>query len=132
MAAARHADEQEHDAKHLAHRAALFGKDFTRHLAAADMLLSALAEDFQAVLAALDLVFRWVVLRLCEGNMQALVKVCELTDALLNTLYEHVSIMKLVTNALHAADVSHVDQCTACKEAVVALRHLSSCVAQTV
>jgi hypothetical protein len=72
-------------------RAALFGKDFTRHLAAVDMLLSALAEDFNAVLAALDLVFRWVVLRLCEGNMQALVKVCELTNALLNALYENVS-----------------------------------------
>ena len=72
-------------------RAALFGKDFTRHLAAVDMLLSALTEDFDALLAALDLVFRWVVLRLCEGNMQALVKVCELTNALLNALYENVS-----------------------------------------
>jgi hypothetical protein len=71
-------------------RAALFGRDFTRHIAAIDMLLSALADDFDAVLAALDLVFRWVVLRLCEGNMQALVKVCELTNALLNTLYENV------------------------------------------
>lgn len=34
------------------------------------MLQSALADDFDAVLAALDLVFRWIVLRLSEGNMQ--------------------------------------------------------------
>lgn len=54
------------------------------------MLQSALADDFDAVLAALDLVFRWIVLRLCEGNMQALLKVCELTRSLLDAMYENV------------------------------------------
>lgn len=97
-------------------RAALFGKDFTRHLAAVDMLLSALAEDFDAVLAALDLVFRWVVLRLCEGNMQALVKVCELTNALLNTLYENVS-SGVGLCILHVADPFWAPaRCIACCE----------------
>ncbi len=34
------------------------------------MLQSAVSDDFDAVLAALDLVFRWLVLRMCEGNTQ--------------------------------------------------------------
>jgi hypothetical protein len=89
------------------------------------MLLSALAEDFDAVLAALDLVFRWVVLRLCEGNMQALVKVCELTNALLNALYENVSL-GVGLCILHVADPFWVPaRCTACKREL--WLHRSSC-----
>ncbi len=76
--------------------AALFGRDFTRHTAAADMLQCALADDFEAVLAALDLVLRWIVLRMCEGNTQALLKVCELARALLDALYEHVRASHLL------------------------------------
>lgn len=34
------------------------------------MLQSAVSDDFDAMLAALDLVFRWLVLRMCEGNTQ--------------------------------------------------------------
>ena len=44
----------------------------------------------QALLSALDLVLRWLVLRICEGHMQCLLKVLELTRALLDALYDHV------------------------------------------
>lgn len=39
-------------------RAALFGKDFHRHVAAAEMLASSLEENMDAVLSVLDLLFR--------------------------------------------------------------------------
>lgn len=39
-------------------RAALFGKDFSRHVAAAEMLASDLPANMDAVVCALDLLFR--------------------------------------------------------------------------
>lgn len=53
-----------HDAGGIAHccwhicRAALFGKDFSRHVAAAEMLAADLPANMDAVVCALDLLFR--------------------------------------------------------------------------
>jgi len=68
--------------------AALFGKDFTRHMAAAEMLTADLPASMDAVVASLDLLFRWLILRICEANPQCLLKVCDLAKALLDALYE--------------------------------------------
>ncbi|KAL4854812.1 hypothetical protein ACK3TF_004509 [Chlorella vulgaris] len=69
--------------------ALLFHKDFKRHLEAAEQLVANLAELLEEVQASLDLILRWAVLRICDGNMQAsrsLVKVLEMCRALLEAL----------------------------------------------
>lgn len=48
----------------------LFAKDFKKHLDAADRLSAALPSLLEEVKASLDLLFRWVVVRICDGNMQ--------------------------------------------------------------
>jgi hypothetical protein len=40
------------------------------------------------VLGALDLLLRWIVLRVCEGNTQCLLRVLELASRLLDELYD--------------------------------------------
>ena len=57
-------------------RTLLFNKDFKRHLEAADLLTQQLPELLDEVRASLDLVFRWVVLRICDGNMQVNSNAC--------------------------------------------------------
>jgi len=42
------------------------------------------------VLGALDLLLRWVVLRVCEGNTQCLLRILELASRLLDSLYDQV------------------------------------------
>ena len=44
----------------------------------------------EAVLGALDLLLRWVVLRVCEGNTQCLLRILELAGRLLDNLYDQV------------------------------------------
>ena len=51
--------------------ALLFHKDFKRHLEAAEQLVANLADLLEEVQASLDLILRWAVLRICDGNMQA-------------------------------------------------------------
>ena len=48
-------------------------------------------ESPDAMLAALDLLLRWIVLRVCDANPQALTKVLELARELLEYLYDEVS-----------------------------------------
>ena len=65
--------------------ALLFGKDFRAHIQAVEHLEAALSESPDAVEGTLDLLLRWVVLRLCEQapNTQSLLKVLDFTaDAL--------------------------------------------------
>ena len=65
--------------------ALLFGKDFRAHIKAVEHLEAALSESPDAVEGTLDLLLRWVVLRLCEQapNTQSLLKVLDFTaDAL--------------------------------------------------
>lgn len=50
--------------------ALLFHKDFKRHLDAVELLLANLAAMLEEVQASLDLILRWAVLRICDGNMQ--------------------------------------------------------------
>ena len=50
--------------------ALLFHRDFKKHLEAAEQLLASLAEMLAEVQASLDLILRWAVLRICDGNMQ--------------------------------------------------------------
>ena len=51
----------------------------------------------EAVLGALDLLLRWVVLRVCEGNTQCLLRVLELASRLLDCLYDQVGRCHLYT-----------------------------------
>ncbi|KAL6766815.1 TOG1 [Auxenochlorella protothecoides x Auxenochlorella symbiontica] len=67
-------------------RALLFSRDFKGHLQAADTLLAQLDLVWAGVVAGLDLILRWVVLRMADGNMQSLVRVLELARALLCAL----------------------------------------------
>ncbi|PRW20522.1 microtubule associated isoform A [Chlorella sorokiniana] len=64
----------------------LFAKDFKRHLDAAEQLMASLSELLEEVQASLDLILRWAVLRICDGNMQSLVKVLEMCKVLLEGL----------------------------------------------
>ena len=66
--------------------ALLFHKDFKRHLEAADAVVAALPELLEVVAANLDLLLRWAVLRICDGNMQSLVRVLEMCRTLLEAL----------------------------------------------
>ncbi len=49
-----------------------------------------------AVLGALDLLLRWVVLRVCEGNTQCLLRILELASRLLDSLYDQVGRLLVV------------------------------------
>lgn len=55
---------------------------------AAELLLGALPAEAEAALAALDLLLRWAVLRLCDphGNTTCLLRVLELCQALFGLL----------------------------------------------
>lgn len=67
-------------------RALLFSKDFKKHLEAADMLADATQTLLAEIAASLDLLLRWAVVRICDNNMQSLVKVLETVRILLDAL----------------------------------------------
>ena len=71
-------------------RALLFSKDFRQHVEAADMLLGQLSDIPDAALSNLDLLLRWAVLRMCDGNTQCLLKVLEMCKALLELCQQMV------------------------------------------
>ena len=50
------------------------------------MLSEALPRMLEAVEASLDLILRWVVLRVCDGNTQCLLRVLDLARQLLDLL----------------------------------------------
>ena len=72
-------------------RADLFSADFRSQLRAADRLSAELARDggWPGLAANLDLLFRWVVLRLVEGNSQVAARVLDLSLALLQGVQLH-------------------------------------------
>ena len=51
-------------------------------------MLGLTAQLSEAVLGALDLLLRWIVLRVCEGNTQCLLRVLEFASRLLDELYD--------------------------------------------
>jgi len=67
-------------------RSQLFSKDFKDHIQAADILLLNLPQYFAEVQASLDLLLRWFVVRICDGNSQTLSKVLETARALMEAL----------------------------------------------
>jgi cytoskeleton-associated protein 5 len=74
-------------------RSLLFSRDFKDHVKAADSLANVLVPDdlLPEGIACLDIIFRWTIVRICEGNTQVLVRVLEMLrsilDALLTTEY---------------------------------------------
>jgi cytoskeleton-associated protein 5 len=74
-------------------RSLLFSRDFKDHVKAADLLSTALVPEdlLPEGIACLDIIFRWAIVRICEGNTQVLVRVLEMLrsilDALLRTEY---------------------------------------------
>lgn len=74
-------------------RILLFSRDFKDHVKAADSLANVLVPDdlLPEGIACLDIIFRWAIVRICEGNTQVLVRVLEMLrsilDALLTTEY---------------------------------------------
>lgn len=72
------AQQLESDLSNLASpsfQALLFAKDFKKQCAAAEMLKDALTDCYDEVLSCLDLVLKWAVLRIVEGNTQTLISV---------------------------------------------------------
>lgn len=67
-------------------RSQLFSKDFKDHIQAADVILVNLPQYFAEVQASLDLLLRWFVIRICDGNSQTLIKVLETARALMEAL----------------------------------------------
>ncbi|KAK9818850.1 hypothetical protein WJX81_005118, partial [Elliptochloris bilobata] len=69
-------------------RGLLFASDFRKHVEAAELLIAALPAEAEAELAALDLLLRWAVVRLCDphGNTTCLLRVLELCQALFGLL----------------------------------------------
>jgi len=66
--------------------ALLFSRDFKSHLKAVDALVEALPTLLPEITSTLDLLLRWAVVRVCEGNTQVLVSVLEVLKALLDEL----------------------------------------------
>ena len=67
-------------------RSQLFSKDFKDHIQAADIILVNLPQYFAEVQASLDLLLRWFVVRICDGNSQTLSKVLETARSLMEAL----------------------------------------------
>lgn len=60
----------------------MFAKDFKRCMEAVDVLLSQMDSLAREVMSCMDLLLRWVVLRMCDANTQCLLKVLDLAKAL--------------------------------------------------
>ena len=75
---------------HTHGRGLLFASDFRKHVEAAELLMAALPGEAEAELAALDLLLRWAVVRLCDphGNTTCLLRMLELCQALLGLLVD--------------------------------------------
>lgn len=64
----------------------VFSTDFRKLAAAAEALTESVAVDLEAAIDNLDLLFRWLVLRMVEANTTSLLKSFELLDKLLDAL----------------------------------------------
>jgi cytoskeleton-associated protein 5 len=47
-----------------------FHRDFSKHMEAAEQLVTSLPAELPAVQASLDLILRWAELRICDGGPQ--------------------------------------------------------------
>jgi len=74
----------------LARRRLLFAKDFKRHMEAADIILRQLGDVPKEAMSCMDLLLRWLVLRMCDANTQCLLKVLDLTKALFTLMVDQV------------------------------------------
>ena len=69
-------------------RSLLFHTDFKKHCAAVEVIASLVEDEssLQGVLDNLDLVLQWFAIRICEGNMQVLVKILDCVGGLADAL----------------------------------------------
>jgi len=69
-------------------RSLLFSRDFKDHVKAADSLANVLVPGdlLPEGIACLDIIFRWAIVRICEGNTQVLVRVLEMLRSILDSL----------------------------------------------
>ena len=70
----------------------MFAKDFKRHMEAADVILSQLGELPREAMSCMDLLLRWLVVRICDANTQCLLKVLDLTKALFQLMIDQASL----------------------------------------
>jgi len=73
-------------------RRLLFAKDFKRHMEAADIILGQLGDLPREAMSCMDLLLRWLVLRICDANTQCLLKVLALTKALFLLMIHQVML----------------------------------------
>lgn len=59
---------------------------------AADLLTAQIEPLAREVMSCMDLLLRWVVLRICEANTQCLLKVLDVTKALFALMLEQASL----------------------------------------
>jgi cytoskeleton-associated protein 5 len=64
----------------------MFSSDFQDHVLAAEALLNATPTLMSEISTSLDLIFRWLVIVLCDSNTRSTVKSLELIKAILETL----------------------------------------------
>ncbi|GMH42322.1 hypothetical protein BSKO_10241 [Bryopsis sp. KO-2023] len=83
----------------------LFSTDFKHHCQAADMIKASVESLYDEVLSCVDLIFRWAVMRIVEGNTQCLVKTLDMLKTLLEAMpsreyklseYEGIILMPVV------------------------------------
>lgn len=77
---------------------------------AARLLSEGLTSCEEAVLADLDLLLRWVALRLADANMQSSVKILDFTKELFAHLCSRVGLCLLVAYWMHSR---HFSRCIA-------------------
>lgn len=71
-------------------RTLLFAKDFKRHMDAAELILNSLDSHQSEAMSCMDLLLRWVVVRVCDANTQCLLKVLDLVKALFTLMISKV------------------------------------------
>ena len=71
-------------------RPLLFAKDFKQHVEAARLLTEALPQCQEAVCADLDLLLRWIALRMADANMQSSLKILDFNKELFAQLIGQV------------------------------------------
>eukprot|EP00898_Chlorokybus_atmophyticus_P007131 jgi/Chlat1/7419/Chrsp6S09189 len=64
----------------------LFSVDFKKHVEALDIMQKALDQQLHDIISMLDLLLRWLALRICEANMTSLLKTLEFLSSLLEAL----------------------------------------------
>ena len=71
-------------------RRLLFARDFKKHMDAADLIIGSLENREAEAMSCMDLLLRWVVIRVCDANTQCLLKVLDLATALFKLMISKV------------------------------------------